>query len=194
MRRQDRGVLGTACRYRWLGRAMELARLDFDPSDRRPSSVLVVTATVASVTGSLLSDAVLVAIGEAVFPATRGYAHFQFSDYAKLTVIGVLIACVAWPVVTRVTSSPRWVFFRTAIVVTVLLWLPDLFILVQGQPARAVGFLMLMHLAIALITYNLLVHVAPCRKRARCHAVDFRPSEPSARSKSKSLGQRRYVP
>ena len=30
----------------------------------------------------------LVVIGQAVFPGTRGYVHFQFHDYAKLTVIG----------------------------------------------------------------------------------------------------------
>ena len=68
-------------------------------------------------------------IGQAVFPSTKGYAHFQFSDYAKLTVIGVIIACVAWPIVTRISSSPRWLFFRLAILVTLVLWLPDLFIL-----------------------------------------------------------------
>jgi hypothetical protein len=27
--------------------------------------------------------------------------HFQIRDYAKLTVIGVAIACLAWPVVMR---------------------------------------------------------------------------------------------
>jgi hypothetical protein len=49
--------------------------------------------------------------GPGCFPATWGYAHFQFSDYAKLTVIGVLIACAAWPVVTRISlfsSSCTW--------------------------------------------------------------------------------------
>jgi len=45
-------------------------------------------ATLAAVAGSLAADALLVVIGQAVFPGTRGYAHFQFHDYAKLTVIG----------------------------------------------------------------------------------------------------------
>ena len=57
-------------------------------------------------------------IGQAVFPSTRGYAHFQFADYAKLTVIGVVIACAAWPAVTRVYAAPRWLFFRLAVLVT----------------------------------------------------------------------------
>ena len=105
----------------------------------------------------------LVKLGTSLFPSTKGYVHFQFHDYAKLTTIGVLIACAAWPIVTRVTSAPRWLFFRMAILVTLALWLPDLYILAKGQPAEAVAVLMVMHLAIALVTYNALVHVAPTR-------------------------------
>jgi hypothetical protein len=126
-----------------------------------------VLAGLASIVGSLLADAILVVIGERVFPSTKGYGHFQFSNYGKLTVIGVIIATVAWPIVTRVTSKPRWLFFRLAIAVTLALWLPDLYILHQGQPGKAVGVLMLMHLAIALVTYNLLVHIAPVRPPQR---------------------------
>ena len=124
-------------------------------------------ATHASVAGSLIADAILVAIGEAVFPGTKGYVHFRFSDYAKLTVIGVVIACAAWPVVTRVTSAPRWLFSRLAVLVTLFLWLPDLYILYRGQPGDAVAVLMVMHLAIALVTYNLLVRAAPVRPGRR---------------------------
>lgn len=148
-----------------LGSLLWAAHIDFDPSDEQPSLPLVVVATIASVLASLLADAALVKVAEHLFPATKGYVHFRFSDYAKLTVIGVLIACAAWPVVTRLTSSPRWVFFRMAIGVTLVLWLPDLYILAKGQPVHAVAFLMLMHLAIAVLTYNLLVHLAPCRGR-----------------------------
>jgi hypothetical protein len=144
---------------------MSMLHLDFAPSSRAPSVVRLVLATVLSIGLSLLADAALVAIGTRVFPTTKGYGHFQFHDYAKLTIIGIVIACVAWPIVIRVSSAPRWLFFRAAIVVTAVLLLPDVYILHQGQPARAVAFLMLMHLAIGLITYNLLVHVAPPRKQ-----------------------------
>ena len=123
-----------------------------------------------SVAGSLAVDALLVFIGTRLFPSTKGYIHFQFHDYAKLTIIGVLIACAAWPVVARVSSAPRWLFFRLAIVVTAVLLLPDLYLLHQGQPARAVCVLMLMHLAIGLVTYNVLVHVAPARRRRQTAA------------------------
>lgn len=146
---------------------MRWTRIDFAPSHRPPSALRVVIATIVSLVGSLVADAVLVAIGTRVFPTTKGYVHFQFSDYGKLTVIGVLIACVAWPVVARVSSAPRWLFFRLAILVTLVLWLPDLYILHQGQSGQAVAVLMVMHLAIALVTYNALVRIAPVQPLRR---------------------------
>jgi Family of unknown function (DUF6069) len=149
-----------------LNRLASLARVDFAPQHRQPSAGRVLLATVASVAGSLAADAILVVIGKAVFPSTKGFAHFQFSDYAKLTVIGVVVACVAWPVVTRVSSAPRWLFFRLAVLVTLVLLLPDLYILHMGEPAKGVAVLMVMHVTIALVTYNLLVHLAPARPAA----------------------------
>jgi len=146
-------------------RTLDLVKVDFAPTHRPPSSARVVLATVVSLVGSLAADAALVAVGEAVFPSTKGYGHFRFSDYSKLTIIGVIIACVAWPIVTRISSAPRWLFFRLAIVVTLVLLLPDVYILKQGQPPRAVAVLMCMHLAIAVVTYNALVRLAPVRPR-----------------------------
>jgi hypothetical protein len=58
-------------------------------------------------------------------------------------------------------------FFRMAILVTLVLWLPDVYILAKGQPGKAVGFLFIMHLAIALVTYSALVYIAPIRARRR---------------------------
>jgi hypothetical protein len=151
----------------FLDRALALGHVDFAPAHRQPSAARVVAATIVSIAGSLAVDATLVAIGTAVFPSTQGYVHFQFHDYARLTVIGVVIACLAWPVVTRISSQPRWLFFRLAILVTLALWLPDLYILVSGQSAEAVAVLMIMHLAIALITYNCLVHLAKVSAMSR---------------------------
>jgi hypothetical protein len=148
-----------------LSRALHLVKVDFSPTHRQPLRSRVVLATEVALVGSLVADAALVAIGEAAFPSTKGYSHFRFSDYSKLTIIGVIIACVAWPIVTRISSEPRWLFFRLAIAVTLVLFLPDLYILAQGQPANAVAVLMCMHLAIALVTYNALVHLAPVRAK-----------------------------
>lgn len=160
-------------------RSLDLVKVDFAPTHRSPSAARVLLATVISLVGSLAADAALVAIGEAVFPSTKGYVHFQFSDYSKLTIIGVIIACVAWPVVTRISSAPKWLFFRLAIVVTLVLFLPDLYILKQGQPAKAVAVLMVMHLAIALVTYNALVRLAPVRRRrGRGHGSEVQATPP----------------
>jgi hypothetical protein len=144
-------------------RALRLFRVDFAPAHRQPSAISVVVATILSLAGSLAADALLVVIGQAVFPTTKGYVHFQFHDYAKLTVIGVVIACLAWPVVTRISSEPSWLFLRMAIAVTLVLWLPDVYILIGGQPPRAVAVLFVMHLAIAVVTYNCLVRIARTR-------------------------------
>jgi hypothetical protein len=154
------------------------ARIDFRPGHAQPRASRLVLAAIIAIAGSLGADAVLVAVGQAVFPGTIGYEHFQFADYAKLTVIGVLIACTAWPVVTRISSAPRWLFFRLAIVVTLALWLPDVYIWYLGQPAAAVAVLVVMHLAIALVTYNLLVRLAPIRLPA--HRADGGPRVLSA--------------
>jgi hypothetical protein len=147
----------------FLRQSMSLARIDFSPPHRPPSAVRLAAVTVAAIAGSLLADALLVIIGESIFPSTKGYPHFQFPDYAKLTVIGVIVACIAWPVVVRLCSAPRWLFVRLAVLVTFVLWAPDAWILYKGQPARAVAVLFVMHLAIALVTYNLLVRLAPPR-------------------------------
>jgi hypothetical protein len=150
-----------------LSKTASLIHLDFAPDHKQPSGGRVVLATVVSIVGSLLADAILVVIAQAIFPGTKGYAHFQFADYAKLTIIGVIIACIAWPITTRITSQPRWMFSRMAVGVTIVLWLPDVYILVKGQPAKAVAFLFVMHLAIALVTYNALVHLSPARSPHR---------------------------
>jgi hypothetical protein len=145
-----------------------MVRIDFAPPRGQPRAAMVLVATFVSLAGSLAVDALLVVIGTRIFPSTANYVHFRFSDYAKLTTIGVIIACAGWPIVTRISSSPRWLFLRMAILVTLVLWLPDIYILAKGQPPKAVAVLVLMHLAIALVTYNALVHLAPLkRKRAR---------------------------
>jgi uncharacterized SAM-binding protein YcdF (DUF218 family) len=146
-----------------IQRVLTTLKSDLAPTVRPPSAVRVVVATALSISGSLLIDALLISVGTVVFPSTRGYAHFQFTDYAKLTVIGVVIGSAAWPIVTRVSSSPRRFFPRLAIVATLALYIPDLWLLERGQPADAVAVLMTLHLAIAFITYNVLVRVARVR-------------------------------
>jgi hypothetical protein len=152
------------------------AGIDLRPRHAQPKISRAVLATLAAIAGSLAADALLVVIGQAIFPGTRGYVHFQFHDYARLTVIGVIIACAAWPVVTRISADPRWLFLRLAILVTLVLWMPDVYLLYRGQPADAVAVLFVMHLAIALVTYNLLVRLAPTGPAPRQASADLKVS------------------
>jgi uncharacterized membrane protein YraQ (UPF0718 family) len=144
-------------------------RIDLEPHPG-PTPARLVLASLVALVGSLIADALLVAAGKAVFPSTKHYVHFQPADYGKLTIIGVVIACAAWPIVTRISPSPRWLFLRMAIAVTVVLYVPDAYLLSIHQPAKGVAVLMCMHLAIAIVTYNALVRIAPVRTTAHARA------------------------
>ena len=122
-----------------LTRVMSLVHLDFAPNHEQPQADGLRWRPSCPSSARCWPTRVLVVIAQALIPGTKGYAHFQFGDYAKLTVIGVLIACAAWPVTTRITSQPRWMFFRMAVLVTLVLWLPDVYILIKGQPGKAVA-------------------------------------------------------
>lgn len=56
---------------------MELARIDLNPSHRQPSGVRVVVATIVSLAGSLLADAVIVTIGTRIFHRRRVMSTFD---------------------------------------------------------------------------------------------------------------------
>ncbi len=145
---------------------LRIFHIDFRPQNP-PAPARLLIATVVALVGSLLADWLLVKLGTHAFPSTRGFGHFRFSDYAKLTIIGVVIACAAWPLVTRVTSQPRRLFFQAALAITIVLLAPDAYIWHRGASGQAVFVLVWMHVAIALITYNALVHLAPVRRATR---------------------------
>ncbi len=156
-----------------IDRALKLARVDWSPSRRQPALEWVVVATLIAIAASLLADAALVAAGTRLFPSTVGYEHFRFDDYAKLTVIGVVIGCAGWPIVTRISSAPRWLFCRLAVLITLVLFLPDAWLLLRHQPLDAVAVLMTMHAAVALITYHVVIRAAPAKSRGRRGAAPY---------------------
>ncbi|HEX3679152.1 MAG TPA: hypothetical protein VHU90_05485 [Galbitalea sp.] len=145
---------------------MQLSTVLNPPGNRnrsipRPRPLLLVVATVVALSGSLLACAVLVLIGVSVFPDTAGYVHFQFSDYAKLTTIGVLVGCIAWPVFCAVFVRPRLLYLWATILASVVLLAPDAWILLHGAPPHAVIILVAMHLAVAAATLSALLILAP---------------------------------
>lgn len=140
-------------------------RLDLPRGSAQPAVWRWILATVLAVVGSLLACFVLALLATALIPSLAGYGHFQFSDYSKLTIIGVIAACVGWPIVTWFTTSARRLYLWLAIIVTVVSLAPDAWILHLGQPAAGVATLIVMHFALALITYPVMVFVSPQRPR-----------------------------
>ncbi len=132
-----------------------------------PRPGALAAATLVAVGGSLAVNWLLVTWWTTTEPAARGYGHFRFADYATLTVVGVLAAGAAWPAVCRISPRPRRPFLRLAVVVTVVLWVPDAYLLARHQPARDVAVLMVLHVAVAVVTYQALVGLAPPRRLDR---------------------------
>ncbi len=143
---------------------LALARVDSTPRHRQPSVPRVVIATCIAVVVALVADALIVALGTHVFPSTVGYGHFRFNDYAKLTIIGVSIGCIGWPMVTRISSTPRWLYGWLTVLATLVLFAPDAWLLLRGQPLNAVAVLMAMHVAVALVIYVVMLTIAPIPK------------------------------
>ena len=96
---------------------LESARIDFrGPTNSQPAPWRFALAAGLAIGQSLAADVGLVHAGVALFPSTRGFSHFRFSDYATLTCIGVVVAFAGWPLVIRVsfrrggssTCTRRW--------------------------------------------------------------------------------------
>jgi hypothetical protein len=139
-------------------------RLDFPWGSAQPGPVRFVAATVIAVFGSVLACWAISKVTIALIPSVAGYEHLQVGDYTRLTVIGVLVASIAWPLVTLAASRARRLFFWLAVLVTIVSLAPDLWILHQGQPIPGVAALMVMHIALALVTYPVIVFGAPQRR------------------------------
>jgi hypothetical protein len=148
----------------WLERVRRGARLDLRPG-APPSNLRWTLATVVSVALSLCANAVSVHVAKTELPSLRHFSQFRVDDYGTLTVVGALAGAAGWAALVRLSSAARWLFLRLAVAVTLVLWLPDVWILVQGATAKGVATLVGMHLLVVLVTYNVLVRVAPARAR-----------------------------
>jgi hypothetical protein len=130
-----------------------------------PTGLRVAIITAVSAAASIVVNAGLVWLATAFDPSLRHFSHFRLWDYGTLTVVGVVAAGAAWFFATRYLPTPRPTFFRVAIVVSLVLWLPDLWLYLKHEPTRAVVYLVIMHAAVAVITYNFLVFGAPLGAR-----------------------------
>jgi Family of unknown function (DUF6069) len=152
-----------AQRVRFFGPA--ILRLDLPRGTAQPRAWRWVLGTIVAVGASLLACFGLAHLAVAIDPALSGYGHFQFSDYSKLTIIGVVVACAGWPILAWLTTRAGWLYLWSAIIVTVVSLAPDLWILHLGQPMGGVFTLVLMHFALAIITFPAMVLIAPQRAR-----------------------------
>lgn len=141
-------------------RVRRICGLDMSPTLLPPKLGRLVFASVLAVVCSLAVDDLIIKVAISVYPSDRGFSHFRPFDYGSLTILGVVAASAFWPVALRISSSGRQLFFRVAIVASILLWIPDLWLLARHESVSAVGALMTMHLAIALITYGALTRIA----------------------------------
>ena len=142
-------------------------RLDLPRGSAQPSVWRWSVGTILAVAASLLACFGLAHLASALYPALASYEHFQFADYSKLTIAGVIAACIGWPVVAWFSTRARVLYLWLAIAVTVVTFAPDVWILHLGQPAVGVATLVVMHLALAVITYPAMVFIAPQRRARR---------------------------
>ncbi|NNN02849.1 MAG: hypothetical protein HKL87_02480 [Acidimicrobiaceae bacterium] len=145
----------------FIERQLVRLHVDWAPTREPASPLRTLLVFLVSLGGALAANAALVKIATTATPSLRSYPHFRFVDYGSLTALGIVGACAAWYVVSRISSAPRWFFFRLALGVTALFFLPDVWLLAGGQPVRGVLTLAGMHVVMALWTYNLLVRGAP---------------------------------
>ena len=145
-------------------RASRFTRTGPAPDATPPAHRRVLAAGLAAAAASLAADVVLARIGQAAFTVPASFGKFSFGTYALLTVLGIAGATATWAAVTRLNSRPKWLLTRLAALVTALFLIPDFLLLgTLGNPTGPVVVLMLMHLAIAVITYTALTKIAPLR-------------------------------
>lgn len=142
-------------------------RLDLPWGSAQPSWWRWLIGTVVAVLGSLLVCFLLAKFVSSADPSIAGYQHFEFSDYSRLTIIGVIGACVGWPIVTLFSTSARRLYLWAAILVVIVSLAPDAWILHLGQPAAGVATLAAMHVGLGVVTYPAMVFIAPQRPATR---------------------------
>jgi len=140
-------------------------RLDLPKGQAQPSWWRWIIGAVVAVLGSLLVCVAIAKLVSSADPSIASYQHFEFSDYSRLTIVGVVSACIGWPIVALLSTTARRIYLWAAIIVVVVSLAPDLWILHLGQPVVGVAALALMHVGLGLVTYPAMVFLAPQRLR-----------------------------
>jgi hypothetical protein len=107
-------------------------------------------------------DLAIEAFVRQAFAVSAQFEPFQ-GTVAPYTVGGLVLAGIAYALVSRLVRDAARVYIRLAIVALVLSWIPDvalLFINEPGATVPAVASLMVMHAVAAAIVVTLLVKIA----------------------------------
>jgi hypothetical protein len=142
--------------------------LEAGPSTLARAALALVTAVVAA----SVVDTVIAALAHAA-GASHGFRPLQFATYTSLTVIGILLADLAWLTVRARSADPGRLLRSLVPVVVGLSFIPDVLVGATKSQAHtswgAVGALMLMHLVVAasaVASFRWLLPLGPRRGRA----------------------------
>jgi hypothetical protein len=141
-------------------RIQGLARLDLRPLKPLPSFGRIALAGLLSGVASVVACVILSEAGKTALSPPASFDKFNFPGYVVLTVLGVAAATVGWAILVRMTSQPRWCLEVAAVLVTIVLLVPDVAIL-PHNPTSDVIVLMVEHIVVAVITTALLLVVSP---------------------------------
>jgi len=164
------------------------------PAGRQlPAPSRVLAAGVLAAAASVGLCVLLVRAATALTPTLAGYSHFRFGDYAPLAVGGVAVATLAWPAVALLSPTPVRLYRSLAVAVSLVAFLPDLGLLAEGEPARAVAFLAAMHVAVAVVTFAAVVTLAPVPRPVTAPATGSPepPPQPGREAGAGALTDRR---
>ena len=133
-----------------------------------PALRRVAAAGLAAAAVSLAADLVLVAVGRAGIHRSRVVRQVRLRHLRPADRPGGGRGHRRLGDGDQAELPAEWLLTRLAALVTALFGIPDFLLLgTPGNPAGPVVILMLMHLAIAAITYVALLTIAPARGGAR---------------------------
>jgi hypothetical protein len=113
-----------------------------------------------AIAAAVIANLIIRTLGVAIFNVPESFLPLQVGSTVMFTVIGVLGAVITFAIIARVTRNPARVFRIVALVVLILSFIPDFFLLdnpmFPGASVGAIATLMLEHVAAAAISVGLL--------------------------------------
>ncbi|NJQ02685.1 DUF6069 family protein [Streptomyces zingiberis] len=119
----------------------------------RPGGLVVAGGLLATAAVAVALNAVVAVIARAA-GVSGDFAPLHLSDYALLTVVGVLAGAGGWALVRARSAHPARVFRTWIPVILLLTFVPDILLGTSDEPGTSWGgviALMVMHLVVAAV-------------------------------------------